>query len=80
MTPEETRLREALVWAWTGVNVGVVMVSTDDLTALLSEMERLRATLRLVNQMLTIPAAEYVPTIREVWTVIEAALAQEGEG
>lgn len=42
MSPEETRLREALVWAWTGVNVGVVMVSADDLSAILAEVERLR--------------------------------------
>ena len=41
MSPEETRLRAARDTALTGES-GVVMVTTNDLSALLSEVDRLR--------------------------------------
>ena len=46
----------------------------DEITALQADNERLREALKHVNEILTIPAAEYVPAIPDAWAVIEAAL------
>jgi hypothetical protein len=39
------------------------------------EIKRLRAALVRVGRILQIPAAEYVPAIRDAWAVIDEALA-----
>ena len=43
-------------------------------------VEGLRAALRDVKRILTVPAAEHVPAIPEAWSAIDAALAAAGEG
>jgi hypothetical protein len=49
-------------------------VTVGDIRMWFDEMTQLRDAMKRANQILTVPAAEYVPAIPEAWDVLNRAL------
>jgi hypothetical protein len=73
---------EAAACVWELVRQGIIGPDAGYLSApvidaalepLLQENQRLRDALKLIDKTLTIPAAEYVPAIGDVFKIIDAA-------
>jgi hypothetical protein len=64
--------------------IAVYRRTTESIVAARERERVLREALKTVDSVLTVPAAEYVPAIRDAWDVIESTLKQldstEGEG
>ncbi len=49
----------------------------DDIERLEARVRKLEAVIKHIRQTLCVPAAEYVPAIRDCFDIIEEALAQD---